>query len=376
MVAVETRDAADVSPGPDVLERDAAEDAAIRDDDLPAIADAVVRPDDVPGTADPGPSTPDVPVDADAAATDVAPAETHEEPAVGDLVGEEASHYRLAIHHVRYKVDRGLFGDRWYDHPRFPFFVGLDCNEGSRNCMYLSEPWLPAPANVTQIVWLAAGQQGLRQAPGAFANIATGQEADWRPRKDATVVDAETLIRKRSIAGEIIADGMDHAGERYGFVPGNTLFLLALDAGFNYLLSAEDKDRVVAGYLDWIAGRVGDPGQVQRILLGGSSRGGCLALRLARRLLADPDYAGAQVLVGTLDGVCHPEQGEGGTVTADPIVNPVNPEFFAYRTDLASYLPASASSRAAIFQVVGGGPVIDLGIVGIAHGFVDTHVGV
>lgn len=103
MVAVETRDAADVSPGPDVLERDAAEDAAIRDDDLPAIADAVVRPDDVPGTADPGPSTPDVPVDADAAATDVAPAETHEEPAVGDLVGEEASHYRLAIHHVRYK---------------------------------------------------------------------------------------------------------------------------------------------------------------------------------------------------------------------------------------------------------------------------------
>jgi len=53
---------------------------------------------------------------------------------------------------------------------------------------------------------------------------------------------------------------------------------------------------------------------------------------------------------------------------------PLNPEYFSYRTDLAHFLPAGGHDRIKVRQIVGGAEVIDLGVAGIAHSFVDTNI--
>ncbi len=292
-------------------------------------------------------------------------------PLPGDFVTVDGEHFVVRAHHVRYKQD----GETWVDHANFPFWGEQDVSESSREAMYLAEVWRPAAGAIRQVLMLAAGQQGTTSFTGAHPNIVTGQMDGWRPDGDKTLANAEIPIRRWSVAGRIIEDGMWHGGAQYGFVPDDTLLLLMFDAGFNYLLSAETKQAVIDAYVAWMLDRLaGSAAGLRRIVLAGTSRGGCLSVCLARDVAQDSRFGAVLIRIATFDGVCRPSQNEAGTVSEDPVDNPLRPTFKAYRTDLADYFSASALPRIEMWQVIGGGPVIDLGPLDVAHAFIDTHV--
>jgi len=293
----------------------------------------------------------------------------------GDFLYVDSDHFVLRAQHVRYKVDNGLFNDEWFEHDGWSFWADRDVNEDSREAMFLSEVWRPASESIRQIVLLAAGQQGTRIFPSAYPSIVTGQDADWRPDDDSTTKDFDIAIRRLSLAGMIIEDGMWGAGGRFGFKPDDTLLLVMYDAGFNYMLSAETKQAVVNAYIDWMVDRLqGATAQVNRVFFSGASRGGCLSLRLGHDIALNSAFSDFPILIGTFDGVCRASQNEGGTTEEEPFVNPLNSDYMAYRTNLAEYFTLLPLPRVSMWQVVGGAPVIDFGPVEVAHAFIDSHV--
>lgn len=252
-------------------------------------------------------------------------------------------------------------------HPDFPFFEAVPRSISS--AIWLSEVWLPAPEAIRQVVLMVAGQQGVRYWPFAQNNIATGQLNNWR-QSARRVSYHEQKISRQSLLGQIMADGQEQAGRCYGFRPEDTLLLAAFDSGFNYLLTVKEKDSLQTAYLQWIVDRLGQKGKdVERIYLCGTSRGGCLSIRLAKSLLEDSRFSDSQLLVSTIEAVANPLQCECNTRRDfSKQSNPFNDKsnYFAYLCDMNDYFPEEEYWRLKMLQLIGGESVLPA----IGHAFI------
>jgi len=107
------------------------------------------------------------------------------------------------------------------------------------------------------------------------------------------------------------------------------------------------------------------------VLMVGSSRGGALASRLAKRLMGDSSpVRHARILVATLDAVANKEQGECG-ITTGTTTNPLNGSYRAYKAALSDYFADPTPERLSIYQVIGGAKVVPLQPTNVARAFIN-----
>jgi hypothetical protein len=290
-----------------------------------------------------------------------APAPAPAPPALGP-----ADQFDVVAHHVRY--ERRLFG--WEENPGFTYWKKAGVASLCRERIWIAEVWRPRADQIRSVVFACAGQQGTRYTWSAEANIVTGQSAAWRG--DKADRRRTVPIRRKSVAGLVYEDGVSDEGRRYGFTPADTLFVLVFDAAFYYSLSSDNKRKAEDGYYAYLLDRIGpQPENVRTLVTLGSSRGGALACRLAKRFRqASSPVRDARVLVGTLDAVANRDQGECG-ITSGTVTNPLNGDYLAYKAALSSYLGDPSPGQLGMYQVIGGAKVVFVQFFNVARAFIN-----
>ncbi len=287
-------------------------------------------------------------------------------PDGASVSSRQADQLEVVAHHVRYR--RSLLN--WKENPDFAFWKNAGGLESCRERIWIGEVWKPRPGRIRNVIFVSAGQQGTRYTWSAEANITTGQSEAWRGAKDARTHTVP--IRRLSVAGLIHEDGVSNEGRRYGFKPEDTLFVLVFDAAFYYSLDATNKQIIENGYYDYLLDRMGPlPDNVQTVLMVGSSRGGALACRLAKRFMGDSSpVRHARILVATLDAVANKEQSECG-ITTGTTTNPLNGSYRAYKAALSDYFGDPTPEWLSMYQVIGGAKVVPLQPTNVARAFIN-----
>ncbi|ACY14682.1 hypothetical protein [Haliangium ochraceum] len=201
-----------------------------------------------------------------------------------------------------------------------------------------------APSTREAIVLMSAGQKA---SSSGHSNGLTGQASDW----DDSCNDVDcpgVSLDGRSLAMKLRA---------LGWLPPSSTYLAVInDNNFDHLFGSDKKQEMLDGFVDWLGEQVRP--ETQTIYLAGSSRGGCLVMRMAKALRQDPAYNDISVLVSSFDGVCKKSQGELGTFN-DKINNPDRPwgTFYGgWATNMNGQFPNHANLS--IFHIVGGQEVV------------------
>jgi hypothetical protein len=202
------------------------------------------------------------------------------------------------------------------------------------------------PAVREALVVMSAGQKA---SSSGHSNGLTGQAATWDSTCDGISCPGVTLDG-RSL-------GMKLRGLGW-FPPASTWMAVINDNNFDHLFDSDRKQRLLDGFVRWLEAQVRP--ETRAIYLAGSSRGGCLVMRMAQALRANPALDGVELYVSSFDGVCKYSQGELGT-WGQKINNPVRPwgtSYGGWATDMAAQFPRRA--RLHIFHIAGGEEVVPL----------------
>jgi len=219
----------------------------------------------------------------------------------------------------------------------------------------------PAREDVRNLVFIAAGQQ----PPGyGSESSVTGQEDNYKKNCGVSEGACSRSIDDRSLARQVLDSDY--------FPADDTFFAVAFDAQFNYMVSSSEKSRIEKAYLSWLKSKA-YASNLETIYLAGSSRGGCLAMRMAKALRNDPDFREIRTIVHSFDGVCKWDQNELG-VTSSFFRNPENPNYLSYYTDLDAQFPYKENLY--IRQLAGGDEVIEFtGVHSFAYATTDVNLG-
>jgi len=204
-----------------------------------------------------------------------------------------------------------------------------------------------APSVRHAVVFMSAGQKA--SSSSSHENGVTGQGGSW----DSTCGDVacpNVTLDGRSLAMKLLG---------LGFFPSGTTYLaVANDSNFDHLFDTTKKQQIVDGFVAWLKAQVRP--ETSAIYLAGSSRGGCLVMRMAQELRDDVSLDGVHVYVSSFDGVCKYSQGELGTF-GTKINNPVRPwgtSYGGWATNLTGQYPRRGLLN--IHHVVGGQEVAPL----------------
>jgi hypothetical protein len=206
-----------------------------------------------------------------------------------------------------------------------------------------------APATREAIVVISAGQKA---SSSGHANGLTGQSSDW----DSTCND--------SGCSSVVLDGRSLAMKLRGlgwFPAASTYLAVVNDNNFDHLFGSDTKQQMLDGFVRWLEDQIRP--ETRSIYLAGSSRGGCLVMRMARALRQNPAYDHIDVFVSSLDGVCKKSQNELGTYD-HKIKNPVRPwgtSYGGWATDMYAQFPRR--DRLSIYHIAGGEEVVPLSAI-------------
>jgi len=142
------------------------------------------------------------------------------------------------------------------------------------------------------------------QQAGDISSATSGADGDWKWSNQYDMRETRE-IRPRSIAGQVIAQGTGEYGDfGWPYDPDNTLLVNFFDHE-NDLLDAEwRKRRNVKAIHRYLIERTNDLRSTKLVYLAGASRGGVVALRLAKRLLAfkrDHGLSDLKIFVSAID---------------------------------------------------------------------------
>jgi hypothetical protein len=162
----------------------------------------------------------------------------------------------------------------------------------------------PAVANTRTLVIALAGQNGWSGTSGGGPGNVTGQPHHWQ--------DACTnwncgwqIFNPASFVGRLLlAPGLN-------INTANTFAVSFLDHQYNYGTAYEYQMRL--GLFNWLNTKV-SPTYLKQIIITGHSRGGCLALGLAKEFRARTSYNSVSILGLPVDGTCK-DNGELGTLS-------------------------------------------------------------
>ncbi|KFE61964.1 hypothetical protein [Hyalangium minutum] len=228
--------------------------------------------------------------------------------------------------------------------PGFEAFRAVGAADGDLYPVRISEVDVPSVRNA--LVVMSAGQ---KISSSGHTSGLTGQASNW----DASCGDVScpnVTLDGRSLAMKLRALGW--------LPPATTWMAVVNDNNFDHLSDSGTKQQLLDGFVRWLEEQVRP--ETRTIYLAGSSRGGCLVMRMAQALRNNPSLDGIDLYVSSFDGVCKYTQGELGTF-GTKINNPVRPWGTAYggwATDLSAQFPRKG--RLHIFHIAGGEEVAPL----------------
>jgi hypothetical protein len=247
----------------------------------------------------------------------------------GGFINGDISHNRIKVREVQ--------GNK----SRFPQWKRHGVGFSDRSDTYIAVQSQPCRENVQHVAIFIAGQQALfGDFTDSQANGLTGQPDKWRKGcgNDCTrTLDARSLFLRIYRSGRMPAS--------------NTLFALVFNSDFNYEASTNDKNRKENAFYDWIRDNV-DSRNLKTIYLAGSSRGGALTARLARRFKNDASYRHTPLILQNMDGTFRPGHDMGMPSNYHLTDNPLNASYDGMISDLHGQF--ASRNRLAIFQIVGG----------------------
>ncbi|MBN1647631.1 MAG: hypothetical protein JW874_06330 [Spirochaetales bacterium] len=278
-------------------------------------------------------------------------------------------YYASTMHKLRYRD--GAFD--WKTNTSFPRYTYLanSYTMGGSKHLLVSEVWKPAQANIKNVVFILAGQQGVELLPIPARNAATGQYKDYDYYDNALFVwetfkSKNSYIQANSLAGRIITNKSE-----LGLSSSDTYFVIVHDACFYYEMSAASKQNAVDGWVDWLVAGIGTVNlpNLKNIYFGAVSRGGCLAASMVYELTRRSYWNKLQntrIVVSLFDAVAHSTQGEL-FVTLVPVDNPLSSailNYFCWKSNL-TYELEDYTNIYIRQAATGDGVVLDT----IAHGF-------
>lgn len=257
----------------------------------------------------------------------------------------------INVDRVRWK--KGTFN--WQDHENFSEWKGENIWTENRKKTYVSTYFKPEKSHAKTLIMLIAGQQGSSGSSGG-SNCLTGQNQSWDSGWGKGDKTKTTQIKSLSLADRLIQSG---------HISGYDTFLsIVLNSNFNWGLSQGAKNKAENAFTNWLL-KHGDSGQVERVILLGSSRGGALATRMAKNIKSRSGWNSVPVYVGLLDAVPNSGQDELKTSGQPSCTNPLNSRYYARKANLAAFF--SGVNKPQIRHVVTGAPVIS--IANAVHGF-------
>ena len=278
-----------------------------------------------------------------------------------------ASSVAVTMKHVRYCTKKVLGVCTSSTTPaEFSAWQTHDVKDSRQKETYLATLAPSSRSAIENIVFFSAGQQGLDATfTDTTNNVLTGQPEGYRSMCNGKCFSATVWIDGRSLAVQL----MNHPT----FNRSKTLYVLVFDAQFNFNYGADAKMKVENAFHDYIRGLV-DTWRIQRIILGGSSRGGALSFRLAHRFLSSNTYPGAKIITEGFDAVFVKDQELGATSLFYD--NPLNSGGYKGRyANVYGYF-APYASRFASAQIVGGQEaVIISGARGVVYSPCDVDHG-
>jgi hypothetical protein len=202
------------------------------------------------------------------------------------------------------------------------------------------------PATREAVVVMSAGQKA---SSSGHSNGLTGQSSDWdRYCNDSGC--SNVVLDGRSLAMKLRALDWFPAGKSY--------LAVVNDNNFDHLFDSDKKQQMLDGFVHWLEGQIRP--ETRSIYLAGSSRGGCLVMRMGQALRQNPAYDDIDLFVSSFDGVCKKSQSELGTYD-HKIKNPVRPwgTFYGgWATDIYTQFPHRG--RLFIYHIAGGEEVVPL----------------
>jgi hypothetical protein len=153
------------------------------------------------------------------------------------------------------------------------------------------------------------------------------------------------------------------------FPSSNTFFATVFDTQFDQLTGDSEKTKILNSFTDWLLTKA-YKSNLKGIYLAGSSRGGCLVMRMAQKLINEKGYGDVPIIVHSFDGVCKQTQEELG-VYNEQIDNPVSSasDRKSWKTDMnAQY---NSKSKLRIRHLSSGDEVVWI-ITGV-HSFTDKY---
>ena len=197
------------------------------------------------------------------------------------------------------------------------------------------------PSVHKNLIFMTAGQ---KISSSGHENGVTGQAKDW----DKNCGDAQCT--GVSLNGKSMAMKL----KSKNWLP-DAWFAVATDNNFDYTLSSAKRERLVQGFTNWLESQITP--DTEKIVLAGSSRGGCLVTLIAQKLREKPAYNHINIYVSSYDGVCI--KGEELGANSPKIKNPVAPSgtyYGGWAVNMTSQFPNHQNLH--IYHVSGGQEVV------------------
>jgi len=304
------------------------------------------------------------------------------------------ANYSVTLRHLKWR-DGVWSWSKWKANTNFSgyeyFLNGRNAsnwNEIESEHIFMAEVWKPAAANIENVVFLSAGQQGALVDRQDYPAIVTGQQSSWHKKLDASLAEElnswkyikdKTLnISTQSIGGQIISDALYNNSGYFGMNSSNTYMALVFDACFYYEMSAAKKNERLTDYLEWLMSRTNNNQykKIRNVYMAGASRGGALVTRMGYEMTHNTTWrnmlGNAKIIVSSFDGVANEDEGELWTTTAQQD-NPL--EWINGRYCFVSTLHSHISnpSNLHIYQIAGGADVVP--VIVNKHAFYVTNLG-
>ncbi len=265
------------------------------------------------------------------------------------LLAEAQADISTSVDRVRWK--KGTFN--WQDHEEYPEWKNESIWTEYRKNTFISKYWEPSRSQTRTMIMLIAGQQGFSGSSGA-SNCLTGQNHTWHENWGKGDKSKNTQINGLSLTNKLIDSGY--------FDPKTTFLSVTLNSNFNWENTSSAKDKAENAFTNWFL-KHGYGSNVDRIILLGSSRGGALSVRMARKILGKSEWANVPVYVGLLDAVANVNQNELYTANQPTCPNPLNSDYYSRKANLPAYF--SGVNKPQIRHIATGAPVV----LGTVHSF-------